>query len=146
MKTLLALLPLFSYAQGLTGIQSGFVFDTQSKVIRPVNGLPGVATLGEPVDVGVALNQVEFVRGSDVAYAAAEDRVYRIRLSTGTAETINETLAGGRLVAAGLFWIESSRTIQFLSDLSQVFVDSDGDLTAAVFKWQPHLQPHQREQ
>ena len=132
MKALLTLLPLLAYAQGVTGPRSGFVFDAQAKAIRPVNGIPGAATLGEPLDLGgLTLDQVEF-GFAGVAYAIASGRVYRISLNNPKAEIISGTLPDARLAAGGVLWSPSTRTLQFLTDGRQVLVNADGNLTAAV--------------
>ena len=132
MKTLLLLLPLLAYGQAVTGPRSGFVFDTKSKVIRPVNGIPGAATLGEALDLGgLLLDQVEF--SGQLAYAVAGANVYRILLNSGQFEPIQGTQPDARLAAPRLLWSAATRTIQILPAGRPAFVKADGDLiTAAV--------------
>jgi len=134
---LLAMPLLSSYAQGVTGIVSGYVYDTQAKVVRPVNGLPGAASLGDPVsfmlsgsEPATTFDRVEFT-GTDLAYAVTAGQFYSLHLSASTAESIPTAATGGRLAAPGLIWFPDSRQLQFIANGTRVFVASDGSLTAS---------------
>jgi hypothetical protein len=122
-------------AQGITGIRSGYVFDTQSKSIRPVNGLPGASTLGAPLAFGLnaPFDQVQFTKTGNSAYASINTQIYKLNLDTQTAEPLTNTPADALLVAPGLIWSPSTRQIQFTeTNGAQSFVAADGNLTAAL--------------
>jgi len=136
---LLAAATLFAaltQAQSLTGIQSGFVYDATAKAIRPVNGLPGASTLGDPLDFGSSLpfDQVEFSTTHKRAYASVANQFYKLNLITNIAEPVETSLTNARLIAPGLLWSPDTRQVQFTESATQTFVASDGALTAAILK------------
>jgi len=58
-------------AAGIRGPVSGYVLDERSHAIRPVNGIPGAATLGNPVNLGFQARLAAI--GRDVALVAGFD-------------------------------------------------------------------------
>jgi hypothetical protein len=55
----------------LRGPVSGYVLDARSRLLRPVNGIPGGATLGEPLRLGFRLNLAAVSAENDYAVVTA---------------------------------------------------------------------------
>lgn len=64
-------------AYGQTGSLSkpsiGFVFDTSTKSLRPVQGLPGASVVGAPIDFGFVLSSAHVAPRLDSAFIQAAD-------------------------------------------------------------------------
>ena len=56
------------------GFISGFVFDPQGRGLRPVLGIPGSATLGKPLNLGVDLVNATISPAGDYALGFTRDR------------------------------------------------------------------------
>lgn len=65
----------------------GFVYDSSVNALRPVQGIPGASTLGDPLDVGFASSLAFVAPRQDSAIAIASDgSLHLLRLSSGAAE------------------------------------------------------------
>lgn len=67
---------------GIRGPVSGFVFDGRTRSLRPVNGLPGAALLGEPVRLTVPIQYAVASRNGNFALAAGsgvQPQIFLIR-------------------------------------------------------------------
>jgi hypothetical protein len=118
------------FAQGLDGIRSGFVYDSRDKSIRPVNGMPGAAFVGDALELnGLKFDAVEF--NGTIAYAASSGAFYRVDLAKHHASVIEGILEGSKLVAPGLFWNPQRRLIQ--TETRKTFVDTQGSLVSATW-------------
>jgi hypothetical protein len=57
----------------ITGPVSGYVFDNSAHGLRPVQGIPGAALLGDPVDFGLQISSVAVAPRQDAAFVTAAD-------------------------------------------------------------------------
>ena len=74
---------------------SGFVFDGRARVLRPVLGIPGAALLGDPLEVGGALQAAYVAPRQDTALVVATGGTRLVRLNGRTASPMAwEGLAG----------------------------------------------------
>jgi DNA-binding beta-propeller fold protein YncE len=78
----------------VAGPVSGFVFDESARVIRPVRGIPGAATLGDPLVLGFEIASAAIAPELDYALAVATDKTVRIIRLDGRAAQPLETLHG----------------------------------------------------
>lgn len=124
---LLAPLPA-APANGIGGPVSGFVVDGRSRHLRPINGLPGSATLGAPVQLPFAAGLAVVATGKDYAivtdaHGTGEPFLAR-GLASGTptvapisgAIAVTQALLADSGTAAALYSQAAGR-LQFLSGL-----------------------------
>ena len=84
----LSALSLFGQNGQIAGPAIGFVFDSSVSALRPVLGIPGASTMGNPVNAGFALSWATVAPRQDSAIATAADgSLHLLRLSSGVAET-----------------------------------------------------------
>lgn len=113
---------------GIRGPVTGFVFDARLHAIRPINGLPGAATLGAALPLPFAVRQAAVSARLDYALAVsdADGQVYLVRgLSSDTpaASAVQGTLAdAGRVLVnapgtAALVYSQASGSLQTISGL-----------------------------
>jgi hypothetical protein len=77
---------LFGQTGVVGGPAIGFVFDGTAQALRPVRGIPGASTLGDPVDAGFALTWATVAPGQDSAMVTASDgSLHLLRLGAGVA-------------------------------------------------------------
>jgi hypothetical protein len=76
-KYTLLLLTLASFAQAqqshVAGPVAGFVFDSSSQALRPLLGIAGAATVGDPIDSGYRLTEAYVAPRQDSVLAVAAD-------------------------------------------------------------------------
>ncbi|HEY2019042.1 MAG TPA: hypothetical protein VGH38_36300 [Bryobacteraceae bacterium] len=78
--------PLLPGQQGnVGGPTSGFVFDSAAHALRPILGIPGASSLGDPVGFTFDVASVAVAPNQDSAFVtAAEGGMHLFRLSSGT--------------------------------------------------------------
>jgi hypothetical protein len=86
MKTIYLACFAFAMAYGQTGSLAkpsiGFVFDSSTKSLRPIQGLPGAAVVGAPIEFGFVLSSTHVAPRLDSAFIrAADDTPHFFRLS-----------------------------------------------------------------
>ncbi|HWB86233.1 MAG TPA: hypothetical protein VG675_18965 [Bryobacteraceae bacterium] len=82
----------------LGGPVSGYVYDAQAHVLRPVQGIPGASLLGDPIDLGMEVNAAYVSPRQDSAFAmSADGGAHFFRLDSGKATEVSlDGLAGAR--------------------------------------------------
>ncbi|MBZ5617148.1 MAG: WD40 repeat domain-containing protein [Acidobacteriia bacterium] len=69
----------------VVGPNSGFVFDTVGHTLRPIRGIPGAATVGDPLDFGFDVASVLVAPRQDWAVVVATDAsLHLFRITPGT--------------------------------------------------------------
>jgi hypothetical protein len=82
-------IPLFGQSGQIAGPAIGFVFDGSVHALRPILGIPGAATLGDPLDAGFALSSATVAPRQDSAIVTAADgSLHLLRLASGAAEVL----------------------------------------------------------
>lgn len=77
----------------LAGPVAGFVFDSPSHVLRPIQGIPGASLLGDPVDFGFDLSAAWVSPAQDTAFVlAADSSLHFFKLNGGK---VSEVSLGG---------------------------------------------------
>lgn len=67
------------------GPLSGFVFDRSTHALRPIQGIPGAATIGDPLDPGFEMMLVYVAPQQDSVLAVTADGFYHFfRITAGT--------------------------------------------------------------
>ncbi len=71
------------------GPSLGYIFDESAGALRPILGIPGAASVGDPIDAGVPLHSAVVSPRQDIALATAGDdqHVLTISLAAGAAPT-----------------------------------------------------------
>src|SRR6516225_690147 len=70
----------------VAGPSAGYVFDPSAQVVRQIRGIAGAATLGDPVDFGMAITGARISpRGDFAVVTAADDSARLFRLTNGAA-------------------------------------------------------------
>jgi len=112
----------------LRGPVSGFVVDSRSQMMRPINGIPGAALLGPPLETPFRLKRAVFSKNGDFALAVADDDggvllVRGLRDPQPAATPLSVVMADPPWIllnatdsAAALYW-DSTRQLQILSGL-----------------------------
>ncbi len=82
--------PLALAQQGrVEGPVTGYVFDGQAQVLRPVLGIPGASVLGDPVNLGAGLASGAVSPRLDSVIAVATDGTFHIyTLNAGAASEV----------------------------------------------------------
>src|ERR1700736_294629 len=80
----------------LSGPSLGFVFDSDAKGIRPILGIPGAASLGKPLDLGIAVIKAAISPQEDYMLAFSSDSsLLLVRSNNGVISTdTNANIAG----------------------------------------------------
>ncbi len=77
---------LFAQQGRVEGPNAGFVFDSGSRALRPVHGIPGAALIGDPLDFGIDVASVAVAPRQDAAFVIAGDgSLHYFRLASGSA-------------------------------------------------------------
>jgi hypothetical protein len=70
----------------LAGPLAGYVFDRQSQALRPILGIPGASTMGDPINIGFAVADAYVAPRQDAAVVVSTDGSLHIfRLDAGVA-------------------------------------------------------------
>src|ERR1017187_3333164 len=77
----------------LSGPVAGFVFDNSGRVLRPIQGLPGAALLGDPLSFGLDVAAAYIAPHQDSAIVVGADQSLHLFLLNGGAPT--EVSLGG---------------------------------------------------
>ena len=121
----LALSTVYGQTGSLAKPSIGFVFDPATKSLRPVQGLPGAAVVGAPVEFGFVLSSAHVAPRLDSAFVRAEDgsvHFFRLGGSAITERTVAELASFAQIVyspsgtAAALFSAGKIQVIQGLPD------------------------------
>ena len=80
----------------LSGPSLGFVFDSDAKGIRPILGIPGAASLGKPLDLGIAVVKAAISPQEDYMLAFSSDSsLLLVRSNNGViSKDTNANIAG----------------------------------------------------
>lgn len=117
MKTLLfgLAIPLLAAAQiasvDLTAPTAGYRFDAESQSLRSIEGVPGAASLGEPMLLGVALESVAIAPSQRVAFGVAAGGTTLVRLELRGATASAEAT---EIPAGDLFFSPGSQAMAVL--------------------------------
>ncbi len=76
----------------ISGPISGYVFDGSSRALRPLLGIPGASTIGDPMDFGLDVTSVYVAPRQDAALVAAADgtlHLFQIQSGSATESVLN---------------------------------------------------------
>src|SRR5882762_3788745 len=116
-----------SGAETIGGVVSGFLFDAHSRSIRPLQGVPGAATLGDSLQLNIAISTAAVSSRADYALAVDRDHnnlvlIQRLRdlpsirvLETGTRKIKRIVLSPEE--TAALLYRQYPNTVQVISGL-----------------------------
>jgi hypothetical protein len=118
-------LPALWAEAGVQGPVSGFVLDRRSHAIRAINGIPGASTLGEPLDIGLAVDRAVFPAQGDPAIIFSGGGAFLVRgLRQTTPAVLRLSLGPSPSSAvfnvtgtAAVFYSESPRRVQVVTGL-----------------------------
>jgi hypothetical protein len=80
---------LFGQSGQVGGPVIGFVWDGSVRALRPILGIPGASTLGDPLDAGFELSFATVAPRQDSAVAfAADGSLHLLRLGSGVTEVL----------------------------------------------------------
>ncbi len=80
---------LFGQTGQVGGPVIGFAFDSSVRALRPILGIPGASTLGDPLNAGLDLSSAVVAPRQDSAIAFASDgSLHLLRLGSGAAEVL----------------------------------------------------------
>jgi hypothetical protein len=121
----------------LSGPTMGLVFDSSQSALRPIRGIPGAATLGDPVNLGFPLASATVSPLQDFALALRTDDSSLVLVRAGGSAAIAGTRPAPALIvfsnagtAAALYDSDSGR-VQILTGLPDAAaVQSDVDISA----------------
>jgi hypothetical protein len=83
-----------AFGADISGPLTGYVFDSTSRIVRPVLGIPGAATLGDGLNLGFDVTMAAIAPKQDYLLAVDTDgQVWLVRLGAGTADRL-DTLHG----------------------------------------------------
>ena len=90
-------------AEPLGGPVAGYVFDRGIKGIRPINGIPGSAMLGDALSLPVDLDSAVFTgaAGFALARSSGPDRKLWVVQGLGSGQPVFTPVAGGSADAEG---------------------------------------------
>jgi hypothetical protein len=140
MAVLLAAVAAAQSGTALSGPTMGLVFDSSQSALRPIRGIPGAATLGDPVNLGFALASATVSPRQDYALALKADDSSLVLVRAG-AEVSSTAVPGARPApalivfspagtAAALYDSGAGR-VQILTGLPDAAaVQSDVDISA----------------
>jgi hypothetical protein len=125
----------------LRGPTMGLVFDSSQSALRPIRGIPGAATLGEPVNLGFAIASAAVSPRQDYALAWKADDSSLVLVRAGGAEISSAAVAGTRSApalivfspdgAAAALYDSASGRVQILTGLPDAAtVQGDIDVSA----------------
>jgi hypothetical protein len=124
----------------LSGPSMGLVFDSSQSALRSIRGIPGAATLGEPVNLGFRIASATVSPRQDYALALKADDSSVVLVRAGGAEISSAAVPGARPApalivfspagaAAALYSSDSGR-VQILTGLPDAAtVQSDVDVS-----------------
>jgi hypothetical protein len=107
----------------LSGPILGFVHDRAADAIRPVQGIPGAATLGPAIDVGFPVAAAWFSPAGHALSLSDDGRLYVVDLRAATVVPVENAMATpGRILFsssgnAALLYSEAARRLQMVSGL-----------------------------
>jgi hypothetical protein len=121
----------------LSGPTMGLVFDSSQSALRPIRGIPGAATLGDPLNLGFALASATVSPRQDFALALRADDSSLVLVRAGRFAAIPKTRPAPALMvfnnagtAAALYDSGAGR-VQILTGLPDAAaVQSDVDISA----------------
>ena len=112
--------------QGVRGPILGYIFDGNSRLLRPINGIPGAAHVAAAIDLGFTPSVVEVSPKQDFALAIdAEGQLRLVNLSAPvpTSTVVNSAIVGGDRIfispsgLAAAIYDRESKTIQLVEGL-----------------------------
>ena len=116
----------FGQTGTVAGPSAGYVFDPAVKAVRQIRGIPGAATLGDAIDLGIAASAAAVSPRGDLAAVTADDgTLHLFRLNNGTAveRPVNNLMTGAFSVrfspsgtAAALYQPGSVQVLRGLPD------------------------------
>lgn len=116
----------FAQTSQLSGPISGYVFDRASHGVRPILGIPGASTIGEPINFGSSVAAAWIAPRQDAAFVTESDgsfHLFRIQSGTATEAVLNGLMEAPEQVvfspsgtAAALYRGGSIQTVQGLPD------------------------------
>jgi hypothetical protein len=121
----LAICSLYGQAGKLAAPSTGFVFDQSTHALRQIQGIPGAALVGTPVDFGLAVTAAWVAPRLDSAFVLAADgqaHLFRLSASAPAERTVDSLGAPQSVVfspsgtAAALFSPGSVQVIKGLPD------------------------------
>lgn len=146
---------LAAWAGDISGPVAGYFFDAPSRSVRPVLGIPGASTIGQPLDLGFDAAVAAVAPAQDFLLAGGSDgRARLIRLSGGFAAEAFDALHGAPerivfsprgaaavLVNAGTLDVYTglpgspalARTLAVTASPAALAVSDDGEAVLAVF-------------
>jgi len=93
----------------LSGPTMGLVFDSSQSALRPIRGIPGAATMGDPVNLGFRLASATVSPRQDAALAVKADDSSLVLVRAGRAE-ISFAAVPGAMPAPALVVFNSAGT------------------------------------
>jgi hypothetical protein len=88
---LFAVVGSLAHAQSgsVAGPSAGYVFDPAAQVVRQIRGIAGAATIGDPVDFGMAITSAQISPRGDLAVvSAADSSAHLFRIANGAAREL----------------------------------------------------------
>ncbi|MBZ5591124.1 MAG: hypothetical protein LAP39_02740 [Acidobacteriia bacterium] len=91
---LMAPVGLQAASTSIEGPRLGFVFDHATKSIRPILGIPGAATMGQPLESGLDLRKIAISPAQDYVLATEGEHNQVVVLATGQATLVPAVVEG----------------------------------------------------
>ena len=89
--------PLFGQNGQVAGPVTGFVFDRAAGSLRPILGIPGASTMGDPLALGYQIASAVVAPNQDSAFVLGTDgSLHFLRLQSGAASEVNCALCPAR--------------------------------------------------
>ena len=121
----------------LSGPTMGLVFDSSQSALRPIRGIPGAATLGDPVDLGFQLASASVSPHQDYALAVRADDSAVVLVRAGSSTAIPGARPAPALMvfsdsgAAAALYDSGSGRVQIVTGLPDAAaIRSDVDISA----------------
>jgi len=110
-------------ASGIGGPVSGYVVDGRFRALRPINGIPGAARLGDPIDLPFAIGSAAVAASQDYAIVTRTNSdgapVLLVGLRSGSPQILPVERA---IVPSGILIAESGAAAVLYSDTQLQFV------------------------
>lgn len=108
---------------GIGGPVSGYIVDGRYRVIRPINGIPGAARLGAPIDLSFPLDAAAFATAQDYAIVTPANSGGRAAVVRGLRSGAPQTASiDGAISATGIVIADSGSAAALYSDSAAQFV------------------------
>ncbi len=112
--------------QGVRGPVLGYIFDGDSRLLRPINGIPGAAHVAGAIDLGFIPSVVEVSPKQDFALAIDSEgqlRLVNLTSPVPTSTVVNSAIVGGDRIfispsgLAAAIYDRESKTVQLVEGL-----------------------------